>query len=90
MIRPVVHGELQPVLRHGRVCRFEVEVVCPYCGDRHVHGAGEFGEADGPRRPHCRSGAFRPAYVVKVPQEVRLWARELVRAQAVQSTAPVA
>ena len=31
-----------------------LRVECPYCGDHHLHGAGEgFGDGDGPRVPHC-------------------------------------
>ena len=31
-------------------------IACPYCGTRHIHGAGTDGTSDGHRISHCVNG----------------------------------
>lgn len=56
---PVIECHLRPQRPEGA---FDIWVIskCPYCGKRHVHGAG-----DGLRSSHCRNGSCGTYYLVK-------------------------
>lgn len=49
---PVVLAELVPPRRKGDAWIWLL-LSCPYCGRRHVHGAGIDGTVDGHRVAHC-------------------------------------
>lgn len=51
--------------RPGWACDAWIIQECPYCGERHTHGAGE-----GLRSSHCRMGSRGSYYLVK-KQRVR-------------------
>lgn len=46
----------------GWACDIWIISKCPYCGDCHVHGAGE-----GLRTAHCHMGARGDYYLVRKP-----------------------
>ena len=46
--------------RIGWACDIWVISNCPYCGERHLHGAGE-----GLRSPHCAAGTPEDYYLVR-------------------------
>lgn len=60
---PTVKGKLIKV--HSRL--YQVKVTCPFCGNVHIHGAGEDRTAaSGHRVAHCTGGRPNPGYIVIV------------------------
>jgi len=68
---PVVRGRpippSRPVTRGG--C-WTVEITCPFCRRRHLHGLGEKGDLWGHRLAHCVGGKPNPGYDIIPPEEV--------------------
>jgi hypothetical protein len=52
--------------RAGWDCDIWVIDECPFCGDRHIHGAGE-----GLRSSHCQSGSVRSYYLVEQQRDLK-------------------
>jgi len=68
---PVVRGRPIPPSRPlTRFSCWTVEITCPYCGRRHLHGLGAEGDLWGHRVAHCVGGKPNPGYDIIPPEEV--------------------
>jgi hypothetical protein len=66
MTPPIAYAELIPPGPGHREWFLWVVLDCPYCHQRHTHGAGADGTTDGHRGAHCSDGLARrdPGYVI--------------------------